>query len=282
MKIGLALGGGGARGLAHVLALEALDACGIKPAMIAGTSMGAIVGALYAGGWSGRDLHAHLNDLLVGEGDGLRDKVRKKAELVKWLTAVRPTRQGGGFLKADRFLERLIELIDAEQFEDLRIPLRVVATDFHSGEPAVFERGPLLPAILASMSIPGVFVPVEHQGRILVDGGVVNNLPYQLLQNACDAVIAIDVAPARDANRTDAPGVIDATLGMFDTMVDAITQSMLDRAPPDIYVRPRLTGIRVLDFDKVEDVFAQARPSMLALKHVLRGGISRTPVRITE
>jgi len=268
MKVGVALGGGGVRGFAHVLALQTIDACGIVPEALAGTSMGAIIGALYASGRKGTEIRAFVENHVVEEDDKLEDLFKKRDRLIKWLSALKPAWDGSGLLKADGFLHYLLDEIHAERFEDLEIPLRVVATDFHRGEPVVFDSGELLPAILASMSIPGIYVPVEHEGRVLVDGGLVDNLPYDLLDD-CDVTVAVDVAPTRDPDETEPPNMIDATIGMFDIFVDRAVERMRQERPPTIYLRPRLTGIRTLDFEKAETVFEQARPTMEELREAL-------------
>lgn len=261
-KIGVALGGGGVRGLAHVPALEIIDACGIAPAAMTGTSMGAIIGALYASGLSGKDIRQMVEQYLIKPDDRLKDVYRKRGSLLKWLGSVRVARKGGGLLNAERFLQHLFEGINVKTFEELKIPLRVVATDFYTGHAVVFDRGDLLPAIQASMSIPGIFVPVQHQGSILVDGGMANNLPYDLLPEECNTTIAIDVSPTRQKKDTEPPNMFDATLGMFDILVEKVTESMLKNHPPSIYVHPRLVDIRVLDFQKTAEVLEQARPAM--------------------
>lgn len=269
MKTGVALGGGGVRGLAHVLALETIDGCGISPKALAGTSMGAIIGALYASGRSGKDIRELVERHMVFRGDGIREIYRKKEALLKVLTALRPAWKKSGLLRADGFLHYLLDEIQADTFEDLKIPLRVVATDFYRGEAVVFDSGPILPAIKASMSIPGIFVPVEHEGRILVDGGLVNNLPYDLLAGECDATIAVDVAPTREPDESGAPNIIDATLGMFDILVERVVARGLEDRPPTVYVHPKLVNIRTLDFEKIKVVFEQARPAMAPFKAAL-------------
>ncbi len=118
----------------------------------------------------------------------------------------------------------------------------------------VFKEGELLRAINASMSIPGVFVPVEFADMILVDGGMVNNLPYNLLKDQCDLSIAVDVTPERIRDDADPPSMLDATLGMFDILIGRITAQMMEDDPPDIYANPGLTGIRMLEFDQAEEV----------------------------
>lgn len=268
--VGIALGGGGVRGLAHVAALQTIDACGITPKILAGTSMGAIIGALYASGRSGRQIRDLVEQHSVTQNDGLRDLYAKKRGLLKWLHAVRLSWEGSGLLKADGFLQYLIEQMEVDTFEGLKIPLRVVATDFYSGAPVVFDSGPLFPALKASMSIPGVFVPVELDGRILVDGGMSNNLPYDLVADECDITIAIDVAPTRVREDAEPPNMLDATLGMFDILVEHITRAMIEARPPTIYVHPRLVGIRILEFDEADAVFEQALPAMVDLEKRIR------------
>ncbi len=262
MSIGLALGGGGVRGLAHIPALEALDECGIRPAQIAGTSMGAIIGTFYASGWSGARIRTFFEQHIVERDDTWRTLYPKRRGLLKWLSAFGLSFKGQGLLEVDGLLKVLLDSIEVKTFEELTIPLKVVATDFHSGKAVVFDSGPLWTAIKASISIPGVFLPVEHEGRILVDGGVANNLPYDLLAADCETTIALDVIPTPDESCADVPNMIDATLGMLDCMIAQLVEVKLAQQPPTIYLRPRLTGIHVLDFLKAGDAMQQAAPAM--------------------
>ena len=256
--IGVALGGGGVRGLAHIPLLEVMDSRGLRPAAIAGTSMGAVIGALYASGQSGSEIRAGIEKHIVTGEDGFRDILGKTPTLLRWLKAVRLDMGRGGFLRADGFLKYLLTGLEATRFEELSIPLSVVATDFWSGEQVVFSSGELLPAIRASMAIPGIFAPVVADRRVLVDGGIANNVPYELLMDRCDCTIAVDVAPTRTAHGCEIPGVVDAVLGMFDMLVEKVTEGKRRHGPPTIYIKPELVGVRVLDFDKIEDVFRQA------------------------
>ena len=273
-EVGVALGGGGVRGFAHVPALEMIDECKVVPAAIAGTSMGAIIGALYASGKSGREIRRIAEEHSLTSDDGLKEIIAKKDALLGWLRAVRLSWKGKGLLRADGYVRFLFEQMDAETFDDLEIPLRVVATDYHSGEPFVFDEGPLRPALVASMSIPGVFVPVEHEGRLLVDGGVSNNLPYDLLAGACDVTVAVDVAPTRGLEDAGGPNLFDATLAMFDILVERMTQFKIEDRPPSVYVHPKLVGIRVLEFEKVQEVFDQAEPAMTEFRARLIDAVS--------
>lgn len=270
-KVGVALGGGGVRGLGHIPALEAIDRHGIRPDVLSGTSMGAIIAALYASGKSGRDIRNLVARHSVTRDDGILDLYAKKDSLMKWLDAVRIAWTGSGLLRADGFLRHLTDQMEVRRFEQLKIPLKVVATDFYTGEAVIFESGPILPALEASMSIPGIFVPVEYRGRLLVDGGVSNNLPYDILQDDCDLTIAVDVAPTRVRNEAAPPSLIDASLGMFDLLVDKVTRAMIEAKAPDIYFHPRLVGIRVLEFDKAEEVFSQVDQCMGDFNRLLSG-----------
>tara|TARA_R110002096_G_scaffold250181_8_gene442635 strand:- start:707 stop:1558 length:852 start_codon:yes stop_codon:yes gene_type:complete len=282
MKVGLALGGGGVRGLAHVLALEVLDDCGVKPDVIAGTSMGAIVGAMYASGYSGKEIREGLRGHVIFKEDKPKDVWKKKRNLSRWLRFFRITKGKQGMFSADGFLSYLVESLGVETFEQLKIPFRAVATDFYRKEVVILKSGDLLPAIKASMAIPGVFEPVVHEGRVLVDGGLADNLPYGTLMDECDVVIAIDVVPTVAEDQTDPPSMMNAVLGMFDSLIEEATRVRLEEQPPTLYVRVESTGVRMLDFDEIEEVYAQAEPAIEKfkedLKRLLESESKRPPV----
>jgi NTE family protein len=153
-------------------------------------------------------------------------------------------------------------------FEDLPIPLRVVAADFWTAEQVVLESGPLLPAVQASMSLPGVFRPVVIGERVLTDGGGVNPVPHDLLGD-CDLVVALDVMGRRVAPAHKIPNPFQAVLGMFDIMQHTIIARRLAHCPPDIYLKPDIVGVELLDFHKAEAIFAQAAPAQQALRREL-------------
>jgi NTE family protein len=269
------MGGGGVRGMAHVPALEVIDDCGIRPTAVSGTSMGAIVGALYASGMSGKAIRTIVDEHIVGKDDDFKEVLSKAPKLLKWMNVVSPEFRRGGMLKADGFLRYLIEQIGFETFEELEIPLYVVTTDFWSGEPAVISSGELLPAIKASMAIPGVFAPVVIDEAVLVDGGVANNLPYDVISDLCDITIAIDVAPTRRPRKKQIPNVLDSVLGMFDMMVENAVADKIERLPPTVYCRPEILGVRTLDFDHIEDVYEMAKPAVSALRGDLQEYIDK-------
>ncbi|MDF1860397.1 MAG: patatin-like phospholipase family protein [Verrucomicrobiales bacterium] len=268
-SIGIALGGGGVRGLAHVLAIEVFDEFGLVPKAIAGTSMGSLIGALYASGISGAEIREGVREHIILKEDRFQELRRKRRNLFQWLKFFRPVPTHGAVLSPDGFLRYLLDQLAVETFEELKIPFYAVATDFEARERVVFEKGPLLPALKASMAIPGVFEPVVHEGRVLVDGGVVENLPHSVLVGKCDAIIAIDVTPTRRPGTGEPPKMIDALLGTFDTMTERATREAVQKCPPAIYLQTNPDGIRILDFDRIEDVYEQAAKPMDELRRQL-------------
>ncbi|HPG89945.1 MAG TPA: patatin-like phospholipase family protein, partial [Hyphomicrobium sp.] len=156
--IGLALGGGGARGLAHIAMLEAFDELGIKPGIISGTSIGAIFGAAYASGISGKELRAHTKDVLSPRFGLLRDLFAARSQRLQSL--LNPFSARTSFLDPLAVLDLVMPKTVKRTFEDLHIPLRIVASDFYDQEPVVFKDGELLQAVAASMALPVIFQPV--------------------------------------------------------------------------------------------------------------------------
>lgn len=190
-KIGLALGGGGARGLAHIPLLHVFDELGIRPYRIAGTSIGAVIGALYASGISGAEIREGVSRMVMAKGESFRDVFHRK-DAFKWIQFLDLEFGHGGLLKGDKFIAFLYEAMSVSCFEDLQIPLQVVTTDFHSSEQVVISSGELLDAVKASMALPGLFTPVRWEGRVLIDGGSVNPVPFDLFHD-CDVVVAVNV-----------------------------------------------------------------------------------------
>jgi NTE family protein len=258
--IGLALGGGGAKGLAHIPMLETLDERGIVPGSIAGCSVGAIIGALYASGLSGQDIRALIEQFFVDRKDA-EEKLFALPKSMRWLDFIDPALAGGGLLSSDDFIRYLGEVMPARRFRDLKIPLRIVAADLQTGEQVVLDSGDLLPAIQASMAVPGVFPPVLVNGRALVDGGVANPLPFDLASAGSDIVIAIDVSGNREVGNGEDLSSLGVLMHSFHTMSNNLVAEKLKRQQPDIYVRPDIRDIRVLEFYKAREVFEQAEPA---------------------
>lgn len=277
-RLGLALGGGGARGLAHILVLELLDELKLRPSIIAGTSIGALIGSLYASGMPGRSIRELVTQYLGTSDAPLREVIRRRAELLRWVGPPAAKFGRGGGLLPDRFLGHLLEAVSKTRFEDLEIPLVVIAADFWTGEEVAFEQGELLPAIRASIAVPGVFAPVASSGRVLVDGGLVNQVPYDQLRGRCDVSIAVDVSSSRGAASRELPHVLEALLGAFDIMQGAAMASKLRARPPDIYVRVQVGNIPFLDFSKAKEVFRQAHPAVEDLRgELLQLGLTQGP-----
>jgi NTE family protein len=267
-RIGLALGGGGAKGLAHIPMLEALDELSIQPAMIAGTSVGAIIGALYASGLSGKDIRDLVEQFLVQKED--EQQWLPLPRSLRWLDFIDPLNGRGGLMSSDDFIAYLGEVMPARRFRDLQIPLKIVTAALWSGEAVILDAGPLLPAIQASMALPGVFPPVKHNGRELVDGGVANPLPYDLLKDQCDLVIAVDVSGDRKLDDEDSMSFMGVLFHSFHTMSHNILAEKLKQTQPDIYIRPESTNVRVLEFYKAREIFAQALPAKQRLTKALK------------
>jgi NTE family protein len=266
--IGLALGGGGARGLAHIPVLETLDELGIRPHAIAGTSVGAVIGALYASGVSGKGIRELVGRLVLRKVEKFSD-VFTRHDLLKWVDLIDPSFHRGALLKGEKFIRFLFESMECSTFEELEIPLSVSTADYCTGTETVFSSGDLLSAVRASMAIPGIFTAVERDGKLLVDGGLVNPLPYNLLRKSCDFVIAVDVSGSleKEAKR---PDFFDAVLGSFEIMQSALIAGQLRIDPPDIYLRPDIRGIRMLDFNKAQQIFDQSAPIKEELRRRLK------------
>ena len=267
-RIGLVLGGGGARGLAHIPVLEALDELGLKPVMIAGTSIGAVCGWPYAAGMTGKDLRAHTASLLMSRtgilqrlrGTG-RSRLLELAQLAPW---------GKALLSAELVLEIIAPEGIAKTFEALQIPLQVVATDFHGQAQVVFDRGVILPAVAASMAIPGLFAPVVVNRRAHVDGGLVNPLPVDLAVPHADLTIAVAVngIPLQpDAEYV--PSAVETLSSSFQIIERSLMREMLKTVRPDIFLEPAIDRFRTLDFLKAGEILAAAEPIKEQLKRAL-------------
>lgn len=272
-RIGLALGGGGAKGLAHIPMLEAFDQLELKPWRIAGTSIGAIIGALYAAGHSGAAIRTMVDQLVGQRKPGGKDLFALPDSL-RWLDFIDPTLSPGGLLSSDDFMKFLGEQLGVHKFSELKIPLQVVAADLWSGRPAVLESGRLLPALQASMALPGLFPPVKYQGRELIDGGVANPLPYDLLSADCDIVVAIDVSGDLKRPADDQLSFLNVLFHGFHIMIENLVAEKLKRVRPNIYIRPAITDVRVLEFYKAARVFSEAAPAQRQLLKSLKRALA--------
>lgn len=268
-KIGLALGGGGARGLAHIQVLETLDELGIRPHRMAATSIGALIASLYASGLSGKEIRKlayHWQSPHPEKHNG----VLHRRDLRRWASLLDPSFDRSGLFKGEKIIRFLSEHIRCRTFEELKIPLYVTAADYGDASEVVFSSGDLLSAVRASIAIPGVFTPVERDGHLLLDGGVVNPLPYNLLQDECDLVIAVDVGGLRNADDKHRPSFFDTVIGGFEIMEASMIRYRLKANPPDIYLKPDIRNIGLLEFHKVDQIFEQSAPIRDELRRKLQ------------
>lgn len=249
----IAFGGGGARGLAHIHVIEALDELGIKPVAIAGSSIGALMGAGVASGMTGREIHDYARSIL-----GTRAQVASRMWRARPGTFAEAV-EGGlrlGQFNVERILKAFLPEIVPARFEELKIPLKVTATDYFGHKLAVFDSGELHSALAASAAIPAVFRPVVRDGRMLIDGGIYNPVPFDLVEGAADITIAIDVVggPEEGSKR---PTSIDLMFGATQLLMQSIIANKLTQCRPDILIRPPVSRFRVLDFMKIDAVMAE-------------------------
>jgi len=266
-RVALALGGGSARGLAHVLILEAFDELGIRPAVIAGTSMGAICGAAYAAGLSGSEMRAEFAALFANRGLFLKRVAGKLPSGLPHLWSPRTP----SVVDSVTLFEMLLPEAMRCDFAALRIPFLAVAADFYAIEQVVLDQGPLIPALAASSALPSLTRPVVLGGRTLIDGGFVNPLPYDVVLGRADVVVAVDVtgAPRRRPGAAGTPRTLDAITGSTQILFHSITREKLKAAAPDILIRPEVGAFGSLDYFKMEEILAAAEPAKQELKRNL-------------
>jgi NTE family protein len=275
--IGLALGGGGARGLAHILMLEVFDELGIKPTVIAGTSIGALFGAAYASGLSARLIKAHTEEVL-GQRLGLtRYLLAARSEPVQRFLNVLPIRSS--LLKPELLLDLMLPSKVARDFAKLVIPLEVVATDFYAQEQVILASGDLRSAVAASMALPALFTPVSRDGRVLMDGGLVNPLPFDVLPGKADITVAIDVSGAALGPGDHAlPTAFSALVSSSQILQRSIVREKLKAQQPDIYIDVEVDEFHVLEFHRFKQVLTAAGRAKEQLKRQLERVLASEPI----
>lgn len=275
----LVLGGGGAKGLAHIVVIEALDELGIRPREVAGTSIGAIIGACYCAGMSG----AEMRDYALGV-------LRMKPDVLRALFAARVGRfsdmlRGGltnpVLVDAEKLLASFLPPVVPETFEGLVTPLTVVATDYYAHVDVAFADGPLVPAVAASMAIPGVIRPVRHRGHVLIDGGTINPVPVDRVTAA--VTLAVDVLSASGAERQIddvIPDPWDAMFGSVTLMMQVLSAIRLAEHRPTIHLRPPVDSFRVLDFLRAKEILTACEPVKDEVKRRLALALEATPAEL--
>ncbi|MEQ1612654.1 MAG: patatin-like phospholipase family protein [Hyphomicrobiaceae bacterium] len=266
--IALALGGGGARGLAHILVLEVFDELGIKPKVIAGTSIGALFGAAYASGLSAKHIRALTEETLAGRIDIVRQLFSARSDPVQKFLNLFPLRTS--LLKAESVIDLIFPSQVAKDFKSLAIPLRVVATDLGSRSAVVMTEGPLRQAVAASIAIPVLFQPVIMGGRTLVDGGLVNPLPFDLVTKDADICVAIDVSgTASELDLGVQPSALVVAAQSLQILEKSITREKLQHIRPDIYIDVEVDKFHALEFHRAREIIEAATPIKDRLKRQL-------------
>lgn len=253
-RIGLALGGGAARGFAHVGVIQVLEEAGIRPVLVSGTSAGSLVAAIYASGKNGKQLQ-HIAETM------------EEAAIADWTLPL----FNRGMLRGDALARYVNSQVGARLIENMPLPLGIVATDLHSGQSMLFQRGDTGTAVRASSAVPAVFQPVRISGRDYVDGGLVSPVPVRAArQMGAELVIAVDISSPPDGNLGG--GTLDVLLQTFSIMSKSINYFELRDA--DVVVRPALDGISSADFGARKRSIEAGRLAMRQLLPQLQAAIA--------
>jgi len=299
-KIGLTLGGGGARGICHIEFIKVLDNMNLKPSVISGTSIGAIIGAFYASGLTGKEINDILDkidisnkkidkDISASKTEGSKiekfvdDKITDIKEYYKKFENIHKMIDISFFKNTSFIYGKGVEKffndnLPVKTFEELKIPLKIVATDYWEQKQVIFDSGDLISAIRASMSIPAVFEPVINDDMVLIDGGITNNLPYDIIQDECDITVAIDVSGnVSIPNKVKAPNLFDNIMNSFTILQDSILKYQMKIKTPDIYIKPELIDVGILDFHKANLILKSVENDVIILKNALEEEVHKRP-----
>jgi NTE family protein len=252
----LALGGGGARGLAHIAVIEALDEMGVKPTAIAGTSLGALIGAAYAAGMRGKDIRHHVIRFAHDRRETMRRLLLARAGRLTDLLSGSVSQATQ--MDAEKFCTQFLPEAIPADFAALAIPLTAMTTDLHRRHELPICSGPLRPALAASIAFPGLFRPVILDDRILVDGGATNPLPFDQLAGRADFTVAVDVFGVPAEERTDLPSAWESVFTTLLIMGSTIVAAKRKHAAPDLVIRPNVGIFRTLDFYQASAIIRSA------------------------
>ena len=253
-RIGLALGGGAARGFAHVGVIQVLEEAGIRPTLVAGTSAGSLVAAIYASGKNGAQLQQVAETM-------------DEAAIADWSLQI----FSRGALRGEALARYVNTQVNSRLIESMPLPLGIVATDLNTGLDTLFQRGDTGTAVRASSAVPAVFQPVRISGRDYVDGGLVSPVPVRAARKmGAELVIAVDISSPPEGNLTG--GTLDILLQTFTIMGKSINAFELRDA--DVVVRPVLTGISSADFGARKRSIEAGRQAMLLALPQLRVAIA--------
>jgi NTE family protein len=263
----LALGGGGARGLAHIAVIEALDEMGVTPAAIAGASIGSLIGAAYAAGLTGKEIRRHVLALAHDRSTIFRRLIAARSgALTNMLTA---GFSGATLVDAEKFVAQFLPDGMPGDFADLKIPLIVATSDLYRRCEVPISSGPLKPALAASIALPGLLRPVIIGERVLIDGGATNPLPFDHLRGLADVVVAVDISGEPAEERRDLPNPWEALVITVLVMANAIIGEKLRHSAPDLILRPNVGIFRTLDFMQASAILRAAEPVKAEVKEKL-------------
>ena len=248
-RVGLVLSGGGALGAAHVDVLEVLDGAGIRPYCVTGTSAGSAVGAAYCGGVD-------------------VPKIREVALGIQWSQLGKVVRPRGGFFDGSRLEEYLINLIGDRSFDDLDIHFAAAAADILGDELVVLNSGRVAPAVRASCAFPGVFTPVDMEGRLLVDGGLINNLPVSAARDlGAEYVIAVDLSAPLVGRRRPPSNLMEMWFMSLGTL---IRNTNREAAMADVVIRPEVGQYNWVELSHAREILERGiEAATLALPKIL-------------
>lgn len=264
-KVGLVLSGGGAKGLAHIGALKVIEEAGVKIDYVGGTSMGAIIGGLYAAGYSANQLdsifrNTDLTELIQDNVPRGSKTFYEKDDAERYALTLPfdnfkvsfPAGISTGQDIYNQFVQLLYHVKDVRDFKELPIPFVCIATNIETGEPVLLDNGYLPEAIMASGTLPSLFEPTQIDDKVLIDGGVVNNYPINQVRNlGADVIIGVDVQHGL-ANRESLASATDILLQInnYRTVRDMVKK----RQQTDIYIKPTIDAYSVIDFDKTNEI----------------------------
>jgi len=252
-RIGLALGGGAARGFAHVGVIQVLEEAGVRPSLVTGTSAGSLVAALYASGKSGAQLQ-HIAETM------------EEATIADWTLQI----FSRGALRGEALAKYVNTQVGQKPIEAMVIPLGIVATDLNSGSEVLFQRGDTGTAVRASSAVPAVFQPVRVGAREYVDGGLVSPVPVRAARKmGAELIIAVDISTPPEASAAN--GTLEILLQTFTIMGKSISSIELKDA--DVLVRPALSGVSSADFGARKRAIEAGRQAMLQALPQLRAAM---------
>lgn len=249
--LNLALGGGAARGIAHIGVLKVVRELEFDVHGVAGTSIGAIIGSLYAAGYDWKEIWEVAREL-------------------RWGELIKISFSGMGLANTEKLRKLLRELLEGKSFEDLDLPFKAVSVDISTAEEIVLDSGDVSQAVLASAAIPGIFEPVKLAGRVLVDGGVSNNIPADIARSFGNGkVVGVDLN-AQATEREEPQNLVDITLKTFAVLM--WNTSNRGRQESDILIQPDIDGFRYYDLSRAEELFRRGEEAARRLLEPIARG----------